>query len=178
MAWTGALFAGNVVFFNLSDIINKKGILRKFARSGGFISAEVGMIHKELRKLNRRELIDIIYQMKKNEQQLQEKITALEAAREEKRLRISKAGSVAEAAVAITNVLNAAQEAADLYLHEIACMKADAEREYERIIAQARNTASGDSPAPKVPAVPVPVVRQSEPSRLRKVSQLVRRWKR
>ena len=72
----------------------------------------------------------------------------------------------------------AAQEAADLYLHEIACMKADAERECERIIAQARKTASGISPAPKVPAVPVPVVRQSEPSRLRKAGQLLRRWKR
>ena len=136
------------------------------------------MVSKELKKLSRRELIEVIYQMKKNEQQLQEKITALETALEEKRLRISKAGSVAEAAVSVSNVLSAAQEAADLYLHEIACMKADAERECERIIAQARNTASGISPAPKVPAVPVTVVRQSEPSRLRKASQLLRRWKR
>lgn len=136
------------------------------------------MVSKELRKLNRRELIEVIYQMKKNEHQMQEKITALEAALEEKRLRISEAGSVAEAAVSITNVLNAAQEAADLYLHEIACMKAEAEQECERILAQARNTASGSSPAPKMPAVPVPVIRQDVPSRLRKVSQLVRRWKR
>ena len=35
------------------------------------------MVSNELRKLNRRELIDIIYQMKKNEQQMQEQITAL-----------------------------------------------------------------------------------------------------
>jgi multidrug efflux pump subunit AcrA (membrane-fusion protein) len=136
------------------------------------------MVSKELKRLSRRELVDIIYQLKKNEQQLQEKITALEAALEEKRLRISKAGSVAEAAVSVSNVLSAAQEAADLYLHEIACMKAEAEQECERILAQARNTASGSSPAPKMPAVPVPVIRQDEPSRLRKVSQLVRRWKR
>ena len=109
---------------------------------------------------------------------MQEKITALEAALEEKRLCIFKAGSVAEAAVSVSNVLSAAQEAADLYLHEIACMKAEAEQECERILAQARNTASGSSPAPKMPAVPVPVIRQDVPSRLRKVSQLVRRWKR
>ena len=106
------------------------------------------MVSKELRKLNRRELIDIIYQMKKNEQQMQEKITALESALEEKRLRISQAGSIAEAAVSVANVLNAAQEAADLYLHEIACMKAEAEQECERILAQARKTASKSAGSP------------------------------
>ena len=136
------------------------------------------MVSKELKKLSRRELIEVIYQMKKNEQQLQEKITALEAALEEKRLRISKAGSVAEAAVSVSNVFSAAQEAADLYLHEIACMKADAQQECERIIAQARKTASAISAAPEVPPAPVPVVCQSEPSRQREIRQLLRRWKR
>ena len=136
------------------------------------------MVNKELRKLNRRELIDVIYQMKKNEQQMQEKIAALEAALEEKRLRISQAGSVAEAAVAVSNLLNAAQATADLYLQEIACMKADAEAEYRQSTAQTLKTAPGIAPAQKVPAAPVPVVRQAEPSPLRKVSQLIRRWKR
>ena len=136
------------------------------------------MVSKELKKLSRRELIEVIYQMKKNEQQLQEKITALEAALEEKRLRISKAGSVAEAAVSVSNVFSAAQEAADLYLREIACMKADAQRECERIIAQARKTASDISAAPEVPPAPVPVVCQSEPSRQREIRQLLRRRKR
>ncbi len=107
------------------------------------------MINKELRKLNRRELIDIIYQMKKTEQQMQEQIAALQAELEEKRLRLSRAGSIAEAALAVTNVFSAAQEAADLYLHEIACMKAEAEQECERILAQARNTASGIPPIPQ-----------------------------
>jgi hypothetical protein len=91
---------------------------------------------------------------------------------------------VAEAAVSVSNVLSSAQEAADLYLREIACMKQDAERECERIIAQARQTALGISPAPeapedpKPPEAPAPVVRRSEPSRLRRVSQLIRRWRR
>ena len=145
------------------------------------------MVSKELKKLNRRELIEVIYQMKKNEQLLLDKIAGLEAALEEKRLRISQAGSVAEAAVSVSNVLSSAQEAADLYLREIACMKQDAERECERIIAQARQTALGISPAPEAPEdpkmsetpkAPAPVVRRSEPSRLRRVSQLIRRWRR
>ena len=55
------------------------------------------MISKELKKLSRRELVDIIYQLKKNEQQMQEKIAALEEALQEKRIRVSVAGSIAEA---------------------------------------------------------------------------------
>jgi len=94
------------------------------------------MVSKELRRLSRRELVEIIYQMKKNEQQMQEEIAVLKAALEDKRMRISQAGSIAEAAASITKLFSAAQEAADLYLHEIACMKADAERQS----AETKNT--------------------------------------
>ena len=59
------------------------------------------VISKELKRLSRRELVDIIYQLKKEEQEKQEKIAALEAALAEKRLRIASAGSVAEAAAEI-----------------------------------------------------------------------------
>ena len=106
------------------------------------------MISKELKKLSRRELVDIIYQLKKNEQQMQEKIAALEEALQEKRIRISEAGSIAEAAAAITKVFTAAQEAADLYLQEIACMKEETRQECERMIADAQQTAE------KIPSDP------------------------
>ena len=76
------------------------------------------MISNELKKLNRRELVDIIYQMKKNEQLLQDEIAVLRSELEEKRIRLSEAGSIADAAVSITDVFTAAQSAADLYLHE------------------------------------------------------------
>lgn len=99
------------------------------------------MISKELKKLSRRELVDIIYQMKKNEQQMQEEIAALQDALQEKRIRISEAGSIAEAATSITNVFASAQRAADLYLQEIACMKEETRQECNRMIADARRTA-------------------------------------
>jgi hypothetical protein len=35
-----------------------------------------GMVSKELKRLSRRELVDIIYQMKKNEQLLQDEIAS------------------------------------------------------------------------------------------------------
>ena len=87
------------------------------------------MISKELKRLSRRELVDIIYQLKKNEQEQQEELEALRNQLQDKRLRIEKAGSVAEAALAVTDVFAVAQRAADLYLKEIASMKEETEKE-------------------------------------------------
>lgn len=95
------------------------------------------MINKELKRLSRRELVDIIYQLKKNEQELQEEIQSLKDELEDKRIRISSAGSIADAAVSITNVLSTAQITADLYLHEISLMKKDTEKECEKKIKDA-----------------------------------------
>ncbi len=95
-------------------------------------------MEKELKKLSRRELVDIIYQMKKNEQQKQEEIAALEEALQEKRIRLSEAGSVAEAAAEITQIFSAAQKTADLYLQEIAAMKEDAEKECVAMLEDAQ----------------------------------------
>ena len=47
------------------------------------------MINKELKHLNRRELVDIIYQLKKNEQEMQEELESLKKELEDKRIRIS-----------------------------------------------------------------------------------------
>ena len=100
------------------------------------------MISKELKKMSRRELMDIIYQMKKNEQQMQEEITSLQNALQDRRIRLSSAGSVAEAAASITDVLSAAQRTADLYLHEISCMKEETEKACAAKIEEANRTAA------------------------------------
>ena len=99
------------------------------------------MVSKELKKLSRRELVDIIYQMKKNEEQMQEEITSLQAQLQDRRIRISEAGSISEAAMSITDVFLTAQTTADLYLHEISCMKEDAQKECAQIIEEARKKA-------------------------------------
>ena len=135
------------------------------------------MINKELRKLNRRELIEIIYQMKKNEQKMQEEINALQAELQDKRLRLSDAGSIAEAAVSVTNIFSAAQAAADLYLQEIACMKEDTKKECAKILEQTRNASSNisldDDQQPAADQKPI----RTEPGKLRKLSRMIRRWR-
>ena len=100
------------------------------------------MISKELKRLSRRELVDIIYQLKKNEQKLQEDMAALEESIQEKRIRISVAGSIAEAAMDITNIFSTAQRTADLYLREISYMKTSAEEECSNMLAKAKETAA------------------------------------
>ena len=96
------------------------------------------MVSKELKKLSRRELVDIIYQMKKNEQQLHNEIASLQEALQDKRLRLSMAGSIAEAALSLTDIFSSAQTAADRYLKEISCMKQDAEIQCAQMIAEAK----------------------------------------
>lgn len=100
------------------------------------------MVNNELKKLNRRDLIDIIYQMKKNEQKMEEEIASLKNELEDRRIRISNAGSLAEAAVSVSEVFAAAQKAADVYLEEISGMKEEAEKEGQKIIDEAKETAS------------------------------------
>ena len=95
------------------------------------------MISKELKKLNRRELVDVIYQLKKNEEQMQEKIDALETELQDRRMHLSEVGSIAEATTDITGIFSVAQSTADLYLQEISSMKEDAQRESEKMIEEA-----------------------------------------
>ena len=95
------------------------------------------MISKELKRLSRRELVDIIYQLKKNEQKMQEEIESLKNELLDKRIRISTAGSIADAAISVTHLFSTAQMTADLYLREISCMKENTEKECEKKIEDA-----------------------------------------
>ena len=94
----------------------------------------------ELKTLSRRELVDIIYQQKRHEEQLQAELAALQAELQDKRLKLSKAGSIAEAALSITDVYAAAQASADLYLREIARLKEETEQQCAQRIAEAEQS--------------------------------------
>lgn len=96
-------------------------------------------MEKELKRLTRSELVDVIYQMKKNEQRLGEEIASLQKEIQDKRIRISEAGSIAQAASDVTQLLSAAQTTADLYLQEIACMKEETEKECKKKVAETEN---------------------------------------
>ncbi|MBO7274896.1 MAG: hypothetical protein J6V15_00835 [Clostridia bacterium] len=92
------------------------------------------MTDKEFKRLSRSQLIDIIYQLQLKQEELTTENEKLLKALSDKRLRISNAGSIAEAALEVHNVMQAAQDAADHYVEEI---KVRAENEYQRIIRDA-----------------------------------------
>ncbi len=86
------------------------------------------MTDRELRHLSRADLIDIIYELQKQSDEKDAQMQKMRAALEERTLRISNAGSIAEAALSINGVFEAAQAAADQYLASIKAAAADMER--------------------------------------------------
>ena len=81
------------------------------------------MTDKEFKRLSRSQLIDIIYQLQLKQEELTAENEKLSKALADKRLRVSKAGNIAEAALEIHNVMQAAQDAATHYLEEIRIMR-------------------------------------------------------
>ncbi len=77
------------------------------------------MTDKELKHLGRAELIDILYELQKRNDDLTAQNQQLKAALDDKQLRLSEAGSIAEAALRVNGVFEAAQAAADQYLQSI-----------------------------------------------------------
>ncbi len=69
--------------------------------------------------MGRRELIEIIFALKKREVELQERLEAAEKQLEDRRIRMAETGSIAEAALALNGVFEAAQAAADAYVQSV-----------------------------------------------------------
>lgn len=106
------------------------------------------MTDKELKRLGRAELIDIVYELQLRNEQSQEQIASLQARLDEKLLKIESCGSIAEAAIAVNRVVEAAQAAADQYLESIHAANADmdkklddAQRASEELLAAAEKRA-------------------------------------
>ena len=87
------------------------------------------MTNKELRKLKRSELIELMLMQSRelDEQRTQRK--ELEKQLESRNLEIAEAGSIAEAAMQINHVFAAAQSAADQYLENVMSLQKTAEEE-------------------------------------------------
>ena len=111
------------------------------------------MTDKEFKRLNRSQLIEIIYQFQIKVEELTESNRNLQAALDDKRLRIDQAGNIAQAALEMNNVMQAAQNAAQQYLDEIRALRGETEEacrslretaaaEAEAILAQARAEAA------------------------------------
>ena len=100
------------------------------------------MTDKEFKRLSRAQLIDIIYQLQVEIDKLNEEKQDLEKELADKRLRLSNAGNIAEAALEINDCFRSAQNAAEQYLNEIKAIREETEAERQRILAQAQAEAA------------------------------------
>ena len=100
------------------------------------------MTDKEFKRLSRAQLIEIIYQLQIKMDALSEENQRLTAELADKRLRISRAGSIAEAALEMNNCLQLVQQAADQYLEEIKALQAETALQCEKCLADAREEAA------------------------------------
>ena len=93
------------------------------------------MADRELRRMHRAELIEIIYALKQSEDQLKAQNAALTAQLQDRQLRLEKAGSIAQAALELNNVFAAAPPAAEA---AAANTLSQARSEAKRILEQAQ----------------------------------------
>ncbi|MBR4016779.1 MAG: hypothetical protein IKK11_03090 [Oscillospiraceae bacterium] len=100
------------------------------------------MTDKEFKRLSRAQLIDIIYQFQLQVDELTEQNRELERELADKRLRLSNAGNIADAALEINGCFRSAQNAAEQYLNEIKAIRDETEAERQRILAQAQAEAA------------------------------------
>lgn len=110
------------------------------------------MTDKELRRLRRDDLLQILINQQRQIDELNESLKKAQAAVEERRIAIEESGSVAEAALKLNGVFEAAQAAADQYAQQMRedtdAMRAqiekdaaDSKRTAEEVVRAARSEA-------------------------------------
>ena len=77
------------------------------------------LTENELRKLSRIDLLELLLEKSRENEKLQEELDSVKAQLAERNIKIEKAGSIAEAALALNGVFEAAQAAADQYLENL-----------------------------------------------------------
>lgn len=86
------------------------------------------MTEKELRKLRRTELLELLVEQGRVVERLQKEVTDLRREAEERRINIGKAGSIAEASLSLTKIFEDAEEASKMYLENIERLSHDQDR--------------------------------------------------
>lgn len=107
------------------------------------------MTDKELKRLSRGELLEMLIQQSKELERLRKQLDAAESALRNREIAITNAGSIAEAALQLNGVFTAAQDACQQYMENIChlsqnqeriCAQRDAESQAEakRVVEEAR----------------------------------------
>jgi len=74
---------------------------------------------KNLKKMSRKELLELLVMISKKNDELEKELNKTKKLLEDKRIIISEAGSIADAALKLNNIFEIAQKSADQYLDSI-----------------------------------------------------------
>ena len=77
------------------------------------------MTEKELRKLGRAELLELLLEQAREFEALEQRLNAAEAALQSQQLQLETCGSIAEASLKLNGVFEAAQKAAEQYQQNV-----------------------------------------------------------
>lgn len=114
------------------------------------------MTEKELRKLNRSELLQLLLIQTRENERLQKELDAAHRQIADRRLHVEKAGNLAQAVLEVNHVLEAAQKAAEQYLLNISAMEQETEQRCERMLMEAQDEAELILGRARVSALEVP----------------------
>ena len=100
------------------------------------------MTDREFRRLTREDLLDIIYELQRRTQQLEQENETIRKQLSDRTVKLENAGSIAEAALALNGVFEAAQAAADQYLAQVHAANEQSQQLADRIVADAQRKAT------------------------------------
>lgn len=89
------------------------------------------MTTKELKRLSRMELLEVLLRQIQEGDRLKEENTELKQLLESRKLQVAQAGNLAEASLSINRVMEAAQAAAEQYLENLRDMETTARQELQ-----------------------------------------------
>lgn len=86
---------------------------------------------EELKGLNRRELLELLLSVTRENERLKKKIMRYEEQEEQRAIALLECGNIAEASLKLSGVFEAAQEAAQVYLDNLSRMEQELRQKLE-----------------------------------------------
>ena len=99
------------------------------------------MTDRELRKMNRKELLELLIALKEENDQLKVSLQQQEEKLQSRDIQFKDAGSLAEASLVLNSVFESADKAAAQYLENIKRCSEQQARAYNRIVSEAEQKA-------------------------------------
>ena len=96
---------------------------------------------KQLKRLSRTELLELLLEQTQRVETLELELEEARQQLQDRTLKMEKAGDLAQAALAINGVMEAAQQAAQQYLDSIAAMQSRTQLQCEELLQQAQEEA-------------------------------------